>query len=255
MISITLPSLFPNLAKRAIDNINATTQRPHEILVVSPFEIFGPNVVWVKEPKPHGVAYAQHSAAVASKGDFIAASADDYDFVDGWDDIIIPDFERRESLYPGKFYSMGLRYAVDDLVGTVFGIYYPNFPIVRRHTFEKCGWISPDYKGGFGDCDFGMRIWKRGGVCEFSTETILHPLIADTGKTLDHERKTALFAPQDMVLFASRWGNRFGVGWKKSYLRGFNLDVNICKYPEVLTHEGRSVYHNDPSFRAMVGYS
>jgi hypothetical protein len=252
-ISITLPCLYPDLLDRAVANINATTRLPHEILVVGPFEAKGDNVVWIREDKPRGVAYAQHVAGMAATGDFVAASADDYDFVDGWDDILLTDFLDRERLH-GVRYVMGMRYAIDNLVGTTFGMYYPNFPFMRRSSIEYFGWISPEYKRGFGDCDLGMRVWDRGGVCEFSAAEILKPVRnADGSLTLDDQRKRSLAEKEDLELFVRRWGGKYGEGWDTSHLRGFNFDLDITFYGYVLSHGRRSIYHNEPDFKALIG--
>ena len=49
-LSLTLPSLFPEPAMRAIENVRATVRDiDYEIVVVSPFEVSGPDIRWVKE--------------------------------------------------------------------------------------------------------------------------------------------------------------------------------------------------------------
>lgn len=251
-ISVTLPTLFPSLLSEAVRNINSATRSPVEILVVSPFEATGKNVVWIRETSQRGVAAAQHEAGMHATGDFVAASADDYRFSQGWDERLIPDFLQREQKHDGR-YVMGMRYAVDDMVGTVFGIYYPNFPFMRREAIEKYGWISPDYRQGFGDCDLGMRVWNRGGVCEFSLDAPLKPLRSQTGSTLDHVRKKSLAADEDIKLFVSRWAPHYGNGWDTSTLRGFNLDVGLFACPYVLEGDKRTIYNNNVKFRSLIG--
>ena len=243
-ISITLPSIFPVACARAIKNINETTQGDYEIVVVSPFDpgTGDGRVLWVPDGQTKtGAAACQHRAAMAATGDIVAAFADDFLFVDCWDDLIINDFLRREARLPAETpYVLGMRYDCGSLVGTQFGIYYANFPVMRKEQIKKHGWISPDYRMGFGDGDLGMRIWSLGGRCEFSHARVLKV-------TPDDNRKAGqLFAEEDLKLFIKRWGPRFGNGWDTSHIRGFNHDICPEDNQEILDETKRTVYHNDP---------
>jgi hypothetical protein len=252
-LSITLPSIHPDALARAVENINAATRLPHEILVVSPFTAYGPNVTWIVENERRGCNFAQAAAAKYATGDLLIAHADDFHYTDGWDDKIVPDFLRREKMW-GDNYLMGLRYDIGDRVGTVFGMYYGNFPLARRSSAEKFGWLGPEYKIGFGDSDLSMRVWDSGGHCEFSAEKVLYP-VRGAGGTLDDERKQhVLFAPEDMELFLSRWADKYGEGWDTMHLRGFNLDVDIEQNPQVVDGSGRSIFFNDPHFTTMAKF-
>lgn len=248
-ISITLPSIYPDSARRAIDNINERSCFAHEILVVSDFEATGDNVVWIKETERKGVAHAQHVAAQHATGDYVTAFADDYEYVPNWDAQILADFTSREG--EREPFVMGVRYGLK-LIGTCFGLYYPNFPFMRRSVIKEIGYISPDYVRGFGDCDLGMRVWAAGGVCEFSQAELMFPIMGDFGKTLDDVRKAgALCTDDDRNLFVSRWSNRFGKGWDTRTLRGFNLDVDTDFYAYLLK-DNRTICMNEPSFKKKI---
>lgn len=252
-ISITLPSIYPDSLANAINNINETTRLPHEILVVSPFEMRGDNVVWIQETERRGCNYAQVVAAKYATGDLITAHADDFHYVDGWDEKVVPDFLERERLCRG-FYLMGLRYDIANWVGTVFGMYYANFPFARRELMSKLGWLGPEYKRGFGDSDLSMRVWDHGGVCEFSTDKVLVPVRGSAGTLDDMRKQHVLFEPEDMALFLMRWKQRYGIEWDTSYLRGFNLDVDIVENPQVLHKTWRTIYNNAPSFKLSANF-
>jgi hypothetical protein len=54
-LSFVLPTIFPTLAGGAIAAVHeAAADIEHEIVVVSPFEISGPGVRWVRERDPRG---------------------------------------------------------------------------------------------------------------------------------------------------------------------------------------------------------
>lgn len=244
-ISITLPSIYPEALNRTLANIRATTRNEYEVIVVSPFRVEEQNVIWIEETERRGCNFAQDIAARYATGDFITAFADDWIYVDGWDEKILPDFLEREHQWEGK-YLMGLRYDHWDLVGTVFGIYYANFPFMRRSNLDRYGWLAPEYKLGFGDCDLSLRVWHHDGRCEFSREKVL-TITEEDGL---RKKNIALFTPEDFALFVSRWGPIYGRGLKTDELRDFNLDV----VPEILDEFAaeRTIYRNDPEFLRIL---
>lgn len=249
-ISITLPSIYPAACERALENIVASTICDVEIIVVSPFKPppvnlrWGQTLVWLEEKVKSTCAAAHDRARYEATGDFVTAFADDFLYTDRWDEKIVPDFLDRERRWVGPGYVMGLRYKPSPFVGTVFGMYYANFPFMRRASLERFGYIGPEYKRGFGDSDLGMRVWSRGGRCEFSADQVL--LV-----TPDDQRKGGvLHDPSDMALFLSRWAPVYGKGWRTKGLRGFNLDIVPEEHPGVIF--GRTVNYNDPEFRRAV---
>jgi hypothetical protein len=240
-ISITLPSIYPVALQSVLASIRSTTRNPYEVIVVSPFRVDEPNVIWVEENERKGCAFAHDVAARHATGEFITAFADDWRYVDGWDEAILPEFLDREQKARGK-YLMGLRYDHWNLVGTVFGIYYANFPFMRRSNIERYGWIGPEFKLGFGDADLSLRVWHRGGRCEFSTEKVLR-ITEEDG---ERKKTVAIFRPEDLATFTSRWVPVYGAGIKTAEIRDFNLDV--C--PELIDGciTERTIFGNSPKF-------
>src|ERR1700688_2592159 len=100
MISITLPSLYPDALTRTLHNIQDTTKQEHEIIVVSPFEppLIGP-AIWIKEVRPAGCNAAHMAALEKVTGEFITGWVDDHVYVDDWSDIIVEDFLEREAAF------------------------------------------------------------------------------------------------------------------------------------------------------------
>lgn len=257
--SITLPSLHPELLFRALRNIRQTTFGEYEVIVVSPFEVSAPNVIWVREEEPKGCACAHARAAEHATGDFLLAFADDHILVDGWDIAVAKDLIAFEKKLENKIGAIGLRFANANVMGTVFGKYYPNFPFMRREVVLQVGWIGNDYERGFGDCDLGMRIWDAGGWCEQSTRSLIL-IHAD-----DARKSGANYSNADLALFVHRWGDKYGRGWDITHLRGFNIDIPVddknesdgsseSKLPGemLLSYKGFNIFDHVDAFVALA---
>lgn len=225
MISITLPSIYPDALERTLTNIRDTTKTPHEIIVVSSFEppkIAGLNadLVWVQETVAAGCNAAHGTAAKYAKGHYITAWVDDHTYVDGWDEIAIDDFEFRERM-SGWPFLLGLRQVGPPFAGTVFGIYYAYFPFMRTYWANKLGWFSNAYFQDFADVSLSFKVWAAKGTVEWSKEGLITP-------HHDDKRKTGRVTNQkDMDTFIHIWKPMYGNGWDTSHLRGFNVDHPI----------------------------
>ncbi len=89
MISITLPSLYPDALGRALQNIRETARSPYEVIVVSPFPIHDKDVTWIEETKSTGCNAAHMAAMSKVKGEFVTGWVDDHLYLDGWDEIAL----------------------------------------------------------------------------------------------------------------------------------------------------------------------
>lgn len=227
-ISITLPSIYPTALARTLRNIRDATRCEHEIIVVSPFnppDARWPRsmIKWIKDPNNNTGPNAAHELAFKeATGEFVVAMCDDHLFVDGHDVIALKDFAEKEAAHPNKALLFGLRQVYPEQVGTVFGLYYPYFPMMRTKTARALGWFTADYRRGFADCDLAMRVWDAGGICEWSKVGLIS--VHD-----DDRRKGDIeaCAPGDMETFLARWAPRYGVGWKTDTLRDFNRDYEL----------------------------
>ncbi len=225
MISLTLPSIHEGALRRTLDNINQTTRNFVEVVVVAPFQfeykLRNGKVVWIKETTPLGCNGGHEIAAKFATQKFIAPWVDDHLFINGWDFIILWGFTLPQ-LGP---LSVGLRHAIEPHVGTVFGKYYPYFPVMRLDDIKNIGWFSGEYKRGFADCDLAMRVWDAGGACVPSDIGVVLKHPDDARKMGDLMEGEAHCLPEDMALFLSRWGEKYGEGYDLSSLRGFNQDI------------------------------
>jgi hypothetical protein len=224
MISITLPSIHPGRLARTIKNIEETTRGSWEAIVVSPFQpLDHPNVKWAHEPpaESRGANSAHTVAANAAIGDYLVAWVDDHLFVDRWDESALEEFR---CLRNSRIFALGLRNAKH--IGTVFGKYYPYFPMMERaQVSEVGGWLSGDYRVGFADCDLAMRVYKAGGKCRPMGREIVIAHKDDDRKLREIALGDGRSTVTDTSLFVMRWGSIYGMGWDTSYLRGFNIDV------------------------------
>jgi hypothetical protein len=239
-VSITLPSIFPDALDRALANIRATTRGAYEVIVVSPFRVKAPDVVWIEETERRGCAFAHTVAAHQASGDFITATADDCAYQPGWDAAAIANYEERAPR-AGKMLCLGLHYG---LLGTVFGIYYGNFPFLRRTDAMSLGFFDGKYKKGFTDSDLGFKVWSAGGRCEHSKQKLIEI-------TAEDKRKGAEDCPDDdLGYFVEKWGERYGRGFDTSYMRAINVDFDPDLHPEFV--QEFSVFDNTPDFVARL---
>ncbi len=245
-ISITLPSIHQDCLEVALANLEKTTKHEHEIIVVSPFRVFGENVVWIKESEPNGCAAAHARAARFAQGYYLFPFADDHEMVDFWDVNALDEFVKKCSPHANRPFALGLRGIHSSHVGTNYGMYYPYFPFMRRADVAKIGWICGDYRRGFGDSDLAMRVWDAGGRCEWSENTYIRPTTDDKRKETERSHRSgAAYTVSDLATFVKCWGPKYGQGWG-SGIDDFNLDLR----PEQNRHLsiGNTFYCNDPSF-------
>jgi hypothetical protein len=234
-ISITLPSLSPDLLNKTLDNIDAAASGEHvfQVLVCSPFEVdyrlANGVVIWIDDKACTGCVAAHWAAYEHATGDLITAFADDHTYVKGWDEEAVSNFLIREAAsdgcYGSKLFSLGLRQV--PYIGTVFGFYYPYFPLMRLADVKAIGgWYdSSKYIEGYSDPDLALRVWSAGGRCEWADmQTIV------VGP-YDHMRRKTSSPPEDEKTFLKTWAETYGKGWNLSHFRNWNIDKEIRKFP------------------------
>ncbi len=220
MISITLPSIYPDALKRALENLRDTTIGPYQVVIVSSFDpphIVAPHghMTWIREEKSLGCNPAHHVAFPHVVGEYVTAWVDDHLYVPGWDAIILKDFRERANVKP---FLMGLRQG--PFVGLTFGMYYAYFPFMRTIDAHVVGdWFSADYERDFADVDLAMRVWKDGGVCEWSKDHLINAHVDDNRKGSREVNKS------DMAKFIARWKPVYGQSFDTNTLRAFNNDI------------------------------
>lgn len=261
-VSIILPSIHLDACRSALENIEETTRGLHEVVLVSPLDlghvVGGSKALYrlLNQDRlrfknvgdADGPIKTQALGVKHVTGEFVVAHSDDFRYEPGWDDSLVEEYQAREAMWhdrgvPDPLLVMGLRF---DLIGTVFGIYYANFPCVRRSLIDRLGWYDPAYDRGFGDCDLSLRAWDMGGTVEFTRRRVLRA-------TEDDKRKGArLSGATDADLFVARWREKVGDSWAVATMDDYN--VNLAPDDRIL--EARTFMVNSPkafaAFRSMA---
>lgn len=227
-VSLILPSIVPELLDRALENIYATAEmEDYEIIVVSPFEVRKPRVVWVPETELRGVIAAHAAAYAVATGDILAALSDDVTWEPGWLARVVDFVESREKLYFP--YASGFVVLVDDnrfgIATTMYGYYYPTWTAISRRSVEAIGgYFSTEFYAAFSEADLGLRIWEKGGRCELCPTARLR-LIPNRNEEYPVATHGQRRFAADQQTFLAKWSPRLGQNWDKNYLRGFCVDV------------------------------
>ncbi|NER03544.1 MAG: hypothetical protein F6K17_13445 [Okeania sp. SIO3C4] len=260
-----MPTLNEKLAEVAINKIHETTENiDYEIIVVSPFEMSGPNIKWIPEAKATGSCRAHATAWEASEGDIIVTMCDDlYPAPRCFQEMIEFLIEREKIYFP---YSCGLNHQdmrkTGKHFGTLFGYYYPFYPALSRKSIEKIdGYHLRDYASHYCDCDMAMRVWDAGGRCELCHKAIIHS-IDNLGipeiKTLSNERPIGSHQ-KGYEIFLGKWKEKYGKEWG----RQFNISLPIsllrentmCKSSENYSEVFPEILHKtDSGLLNIKGY-
>lgn len=249
-LSLILPSLFPAAMRRTIDNLHATTRGvDYEILAVTPFEVTGPNVRWIREEAPKGAVHAHIMAHERMSGDILVALSDDVLLADNWAQIALANLESRSR--PSIPFGLGLHQS-NFILGTVFGIYYPFFIVVRKAVLDAIGCYNDGtYVAHFADVDLGLRIWHAGGRCERTDLPLISRVPRQGREDVDPVTKSSnALVIQDTRHFTGRWAQIYGRGWPIESYEDFNLDVDALF--EAVVGEDWSIFLNDPVFKRLL---
>jgi len=209
-VSVLLPSLRADAAARVIGELARTNPAAdYEVIVVSPFEIDGHNVVHVNEPERRGVIHAVNQAYAAAAAEHVVVWSDDalpqhdclrriVDFVKSHDAPFVASFSRRGG--NGKRAEQW----------SVYGKLYAGWLCTSRRTIAAAGGLfAPDYKNYWADPDFSLRVWTLGGTVEVCpTAWIIVEQIDDTVKA--ENLNTSFGADTDA--FFERWHATWGHG-------------------------------------------
>jgi hypothetical protein len=245
-LSILIAALRPELLATALPAIRlAIGTTPYEIVVVSPFPVSAPDVVWVDETKPRGSPAAYVAAYAASCGDVVAVMSEDLLPAPGMLDLMVEFVRRGErSHFP---FAAGARWIVHnkhDVVGTVYGRYYPYLPALSRRSVERIGgWYDPEFRAGWADSDLALRIWQAGGRCELCRAALVysHPFDAIGGQA--PAKSVSGTADRDFARFRARWHPIFGAGWGER-----PEDVNADRSPQAMI--GDTIFEPAPPPRS-----
>lgn len=155
----------------------------------------------------------------------IVLAADDVIFTKGWLGQVLPKFLAAEKENEGRAVLMGIRHIGG--IGTTYGRMYANFPMFRKSMLATYPAAADNFCpewliGQWGDCAFGMGVWREDGVV---LDSDTDPLIRWADR-MGHPESPMKYAPMenDTEIFRRRFAD-FGSGWPMNF-RGFNIDCS-----------------------------
>lgn len=226
-VSIILPSLRPDLLEVTLRHVFAHTKGvDFEVVVVSPFRIEGTRIRHVLETEARGSVHAQGEGYRHARGGIIVNLVDDHLPRPGWLDGAAAFLaEKEKAHFP---FAAGLHRHDRPFFGTVYGLYYPYFPVMTRRSVEAAGgWHGGGgYVAHFSDPDLGMRVWSHGGRCE---------LLPGPGIVANADEDPATQSPYklrtleaDFRTFMDRYHPAYGAGFLPEW-RNVNFDYHISE--------------------------
>ncbi len=244
-VSILLPSLRPDAASRAITEFARTSPGvAYEIVVVSPFDIDGHNVVHINEPERRGVIHAVNQAYDVATGEHVVVWSDDALPQDDCLRQIVDFVASRDRLFVASFSRRGGNGKRAEQWG-VYGKLYAGWLCTSRRTIAAAGGLfSPDYKNYWADPDFSLRVWTLGGTVEVCpTAWITVEQIDDTVKA---ENLRSSFSA-DTDAFFERWHATWGTGARTAW-----TDINK-PIPHSFEGHVRAALRSVPYLRKTFG--
>lgn len=211
-VSIILPTLFPDLARRAIDDWRKQLAGiEHEFVVVCPHEVGGDCVRWVPEDKPSGSSAAAQLGFENSTGDVLIGTADDHRFGPTAVQDALTAFSDPNRIFPLVLAYPHRRGAID-FVWTYFGRLGTTFTAIGRADVERAGGYSDRaYRIAFSDSDLGMRVWRAGGQVRHARSFVQS--VNDRLGNGEAPTKTVEMFDKDFVTFHARWASHFDPAW------------------------------------------
>lgn len=211
-LSVLVPTLFPELARAAIDDLRPQLAGiDHEFVVVSPAQIVGERIVWVREEAPQGSVAAGNRAFAAASGDVVLIAVDDVRFSKGAVAEALAAFAEPTRPNPLAI-TFPHRLRALDCVWAVFGRLFPTIFAFGRADAEKTGgFLDPGYRTGCADPDLGLRIWAAGGQVRRARASVR--FLDDRQGHGESPQKNNAVIEKDVARFADIWRPRFDPIW------------------------------------------
>lgn len=229
-VSVLLPSLFPNLAQRAIDSLRNTGSVPDvdlEIVVCSPQPVEGKEVVWVKDVDLLGNNPAIHQALAASTAgpdDFVYSFSDDAIANPGWLERVLAQYKVLSPRSEDIPFVLSTNHGP---VGTCFGRLYANFPFAKRSVVDRFYTDFYPFSAHWGDVSFSMAVWEAKGYVAVTTDLIAQFSNDRMGNTESAHRTSSFL--KDTAAFVKRFAHTVGEGWPIDNFRQYNIDLSPDK--------------------------
>lgn len=235
-ISITLPTLRPKLAQARVEDFHSThPNTDYELLIVSPFEMVGPRVVWTNEGQPRGGVAAQRLAFERSTGQYLVWWSDDVTPAPGCLETMRRFVDAHPEPFIGSFPGRNVATGRCDSYAC-WGKLFAGFGMATRATIERIGgYFDTAYRYQWADPDLALRCWHAGGSVEACAAAEIR--VADQEDR--HKAISRHWLQPDFDVFFRRWNPVFGDGRTKM--------EEICR-----TLEGAQTIFPPPAKRGLL---
>ncbi len=242
-VSILLPSLREEAAAHFIDWINCQrVPYKYEIVLVAPFKIEKPNVVWLEDTGPHnGSLRPINDGYAVSRGQFISTASDDAPYDVGWWTIIdfIKKLDPRRRFRIAGYNPARLRlfkyvYKYPKLrklpgltkfhpQSRIHGILMPGWFCVERETVPLLGGtpFRKEFWAHCGDVDLGLKLHWAGEVVQFCRSARIICSL-DINDRL-HANNISKYEARDIEVLNSIWKDIYGEYKFKTLLSKLNF--------------------------------
>jgi len=206
-ISILLPSLRPEAVKTTIEEFELTSMDiDYEIIVVSPFEVKGTRVVWVKEEEPQGSVLATSVAYNIATGRYVIYFSDD---VSPTQNCLLEMYRfmlQHESPFIGAFMMMSNRNEIGPFAA--YQKLYACYGCLSKETASLLGGMfDPRFLYSWADIDLSLRCWEKGGRVEICPTAIVHPRQINDDIYKNHRKQ---YWDRDVNQFFELWHEKLG---------------------------------------------
>jgi len=206
-ISILLPSVRPEAVKQTIREFAETNPGfDYEIVVVSPFEVQGENVIWVEEREPLGSVSATFMAYVHSRGKYVIYFSDDVTPGQNCLTEMYNFMEQHPAPFIGAFKMMDSTREIGP-----FGAYdklYACYGCLSRETISKLdGFFDTQFLFSWADIDISLRCWEIGGKVEICHTAVVYPHQIHDDVYKNHREK---YWNSDVNQFFDIWHEKLG---------------------------------------------
>lgn len=226
-LSILLPSLRPlEVEKRIAEFAKTDPDVDYEIIIVSPFPVSGEKVAHLLETEKKGVLFAMNEAYKKASGEYVIPWSDDAAPRENCLQNILSFVKSQNPEIP---FVAG--FAKESPRGAgfgqwqVYGKLYAGWLCASKKTIERAGGLFDTvYKNYWGDPDFCLRVWEKGGRVEICKNAVIK--IGQIDDEIKSSNLNSCFE-HDTETFFNRWHDKLGGRSKKVWWL-INCEVPNC---------------------------
>jgi GT2 family glycosyltransferase len=216
-ISILFPSLREKLAIKRLSEWEATNfDVDFEVILVSPFEVQGGKITWIKDVPPfRGSVQATNQACNIAQGKYVIYMSDDVKPTKKCLQNMI-NFMNEQKTHPflGAFKMINSNGKAIGPFG-VYNRFYSCYGCISKDDLMSLNGIlfKPQFKYSWADCDLSLRVWNKQGEVKICNDAIVIPEQENDDIYKEHRK---LYWKQDVNTFLDIWHSRLGKGIERN---------------------------------------